>query len=66
MHWLDTLATVISRDGKDVGTVTSATRSCQLEGCRGIRIGVRWSNGQRTFPCSKGLTSVDDTTAQIL
>ncbi len=66
MHGLDTLTTVMSRDGKDVGRVTSATRSCQLEGCQGIRIGVRWSNGKRTFPCSKGLTRVDDTTAQIL
>lgn len=39
-----------------VGFTTGTTRHCTLEGCRGIRVGVRWpGNKYLTWPCSKGM-----------
>jgi hypothetical protein len=35
------------------GTVT-ATARCQMEGCNGVRLYVRWRDGHQTRPCSKG------------
>jgi hypothetical protein len=44
-------------DFEDVfGLTTGAVRECQLSGCRGVRVGVRWPDGKLTYPCSKGLT----------
>lgn len=43
-----------SRDAKKSGTITSLKR-CSLEGCTGVRLGVKWSDGRRTWPCSKGV-----------
>lgn len=65
MSDLNTLTTVRSRDGHQAGTITSTSRPCQLESCGGIRVGVRWPDGSRTFPCSKGMRFLDATTAQI-
>lgn len=49
---------VLNRDGQMIGVVvTGATRKCQLDGCRGQRVGVRWPDGRMTWPCSEGLTS---------
>lgn len=51
-----------SRDGKVQGTVTGATRRCQLDGCGGIRIRVDWPVGGRTrftWPCTKGISFSD-------
>jgi len=38
-----------------VGKPTGSTRVCRLEGCTGRRMGVRWSDGKLTFPCTKGM-----------
>jgi hypothetical protein len=46
---------VISRDGKHVGKTTGAVRLCQMEGCRGERLTVKWANGKHTHPCTKGM-----------
>lgn len=46
---------VISRDGKEKGRLTGGERVCQLEGCTGNRVGVRWEDGTLTFPCTKGM-----------
>lgn len=46
---------ILDRDGTTTGIATGSTRSCQLEGCMGIRVMVRWPDGHRTWPCSKGL-----------
>lgn len=43
-----------------VGRTTGTARQCQLEGCRGLRIGVRWPDGHITWPCSKGLEDTAD------
>jgi hypothetical protein len=40
---------------KATGKTTGGTRNCQMEGCNGIRIGVRWPDGHMTWPCSKGM-----------
>lgn len=47
---------VVSRDGKIKGQLTGGSRTCQLEGCLGRRLGVRWSDGTLTWPCTKGMT----------
>jgi hypothetical protein len=57
---------VYSRDGKLCGVASGSEYPCQLEGCTGVRVSVRWDDGHRTFPCSKGLTTRDDNTLQIL
>jgi len=58
---------VVSRDGSDVGLTTGSLHSCQLEGCSGTRISVRWPDGSHTFPCSRGMSyDMDDDSWQIV
>lgn len=55
---------ILSRDGELKGEVTSTTRRCRLEGCNGLRLGVRWPDRKVTYPCTKGMhvvTEQDDT-----
>lgn len=52
------ITSVLSRDGKSIGTLTGGERHCQMEGCTGRRLGVRWKNGKLSFPCSKGMDVV--------
>lgn len=40
---------------KAEGTTTGTTRFCQMDGCPGIRVGVKWNSGKMTWPCSKGM-----------
>jgi hypothetical protein len=56
---------VYSRDGELRGMASGSEHRCQLEGCGGVRVSVRWEDGRRTFPCSKGLTTRDDGALQI-
>ena len=46
---------IISRDGKHHGRFTGGQCRCQMEGCTGRKIAVRWNDGKLTFPCSKGM-----------
>ena len=46
---------VKSSDDKSTGHTTGGTRECQMEGCRGQRLGVRWEDGKLTFPCTHGM-----------
>lgn len=46
---------VLSCGGQQTGKTTGGTRRCQLEGCRGTRIGVRWEDRRITWPCSDGM-----------
>lgn len=50
---------VRSRDGETVGHATGSTHPCRLEGCKGVRITVRWPDDKITYPCSKGLEFKD-------
>lgn len=45
----------ISRDGKEKGILTGGRRCCALEGCTGVRLGVRWPDGKLTWPCTDGM-----------
>lgn len=42
------------------GVTTGGVRSCGLEGCSGVRVGVRWEDGSITWPCSEGLHRVPE------
>lgn len=58
-------AVVWSRGGKEEGRATGTFRQCQMEGCTGVRVGVRWRRDKRiTWPCSKGMR-LDNTSYQI-
>lgn len=37
--------------------VVISRRDCNLEGCRGLKLCVKWSDSRRTWPCTKGLTN---------
>jgi hypothetical protein len=56
---------ILSRDGTATGTLTGATRRCQMEGCRGEQLLAVWPDGTRTWPCTKGLKTTPDGTYQI-
>ena len=56
---------VQSRSGDVTGRVVGHGRPCQLEGCRGWTISVRWPDGHLTRPCSKGMAVVDTDTWRI-
>ena len=55
--------TVYSRPDPDevgeTGNTTGGTRTCTIEGCRGVRVGVRWGDGKLTWPCTEGMHKVD-------
>lgn len=40
---------------KPSGRTTGKAYRCQLDGCCGYRIIVRWDDGTHTRPCSKGM-----------
>ena len=46
---------VHSRDKQHVGHLTGGSRKCQLEGCTGRALAVRWDDGKLTYPCTKGM-----------
>jgi len=54
-----------ARDGRHAGTFTGHTRWCQLDGCGGVRMMIRWKDGKVTWPCSKGLKIRRDGKVQI-
>ncbi len=43
------------KPSKTVGATTGGERSCQLEGCGGRQIAVRWPNGKLTWCCTEGM-----------
>ncbi len=49
---------IYARDtDSDPGVATGSTHECQMEGCSGVRVTVKWPDGKVTYPCSKGLFS---------
>lgn len=74
----ETIKHVLPRDGIRKGRVVEKLKGevigrsdCRLEGCRGLRLHVRWPKveGQRvkvTYPCTKGMRAVDEATLIIL
>lgn len=62
---LSSVTWVLNREGTQSGTVFSTSRRCRMDGCAGIRIGVRWPDGHRTYPCSRGMREISADTWQI-
>lgn len=56
---------VYDRQGRRFGLLTGASHHCQMEGCCGQRLTVRWPDGKRTHPCTKGMTQRADGHLQI-
>lgn len=56
---------VYTRCGTVKGIATGAWHRCQLAGCTGRRLTVRWP-GQITYPCTKGLKERADGALQIV
>jgi len=56
---------VYSRGGKVAGQVRGQ-RCCRLESCSGTQLCVLWPNGNRTWPCTKGMFVREDGHWQIL
>lgn len=50
---------VVSKDG-EIGFLTGGNYKCQMEGCRGARLSVRWADGKITRPCTKGMVYSED------
>ena len=48
------------------GTVMRGRRRCQLEGCGGTRIMVKWPDGHVRWPCSKGITEQESNALRIV
>jgi hypothetical protein len=44
---------ILSRVKGEVGIMSGSTHDCQLKGCHGVRVSVKWPDGKRTFPCSR-------------
>lgn len=58
--------TVLSRDGRLTGKTTGGQRQCQMEGCTGSRIGVRWKDGTLTYPCTHGMVFCQNDVMRIV
>lgn len=58
---------VISRDGSEQGRVVSTYGSpCRMEGCNGIRFGVRWPDGKLTRICSRSISYINEDTVKLI
>lgn len=57
---------VRDRSGTVEGVVTGRTWRCRLEGCRGVRVEVKWPDGTVTRPCSAGMREVEPGVWQIV
>jgi hypothetical protein len=58
-------AAIYGRGGRNRGVIIGATDRMCFEGCRGVRLSVRWKDGRTTYPCSKGLILRNDGAWQI-
>ena len=51
---------IYARGGGKHGIASGHAKPCTLEGCPGTRVMVRWPDGKRSWPCSKGLEARED------
>jgi len=56
---------VFSNNGTEKGIASGRTSRCRMEGCNGLRVSTKWSDGKTTYPCSKGLINRPDGQLQI-
>jgi len=50
---------VIAKGG-EVGETTGGYRPCTMVGCRGVRVVVRWPDRKYTYPCTEGMSEIDN------
>jgi hypothetical protein len=50
-----TVEKVLDRTGREEGVTTGSFKRCNLEGCKGLRVMVRWPDGKWTWPCTAGM-----------
>lgn len=58
--------TIRSRDTGKIGYANNRFYRCQLEGCNGRRLTVKWTDGKTTKPCTKGMNLNHDGSWTIL
>jgi len=46
-----------SKFAKVAATVTGTYTRCQMDGCLGLRVWIKWPDGHVTKPCSKGIVT---------
>ena len=51
---------VWSRTLKEYGKTTGKLRHCNMEGCNGLKVQVKWPDGKTTWPCSEGMKKYRD------
>ena len=56
---------VFSASGTEQGIAKSSGYRCQMEGCTGKRLAVKWPDGKMTRPCTKGMFTRLDGNLQI-
>jgi hypothetical protein len=59
------IKTVISRSGREKGTVVGSRR-CTMEGCGAPRLIVKWSDGKTTIPCTRSMVSISSEEMKLL
>lgn len=58
--------TVWSKGRETAGKATGGERVCQMSGCTGTGIVVRWPSGKITIPCTKGMKKTGENEWEIL
>jgi hypothetical protein len=56
---------VYNASGTKSGEATGVNKRCSMDGCTGVRVGVRWNDKKLSWPCSKGLVERPDGASQI-
>lgn len=56
---------VYNADGSIKGTAKPHGYRCQMDGCTGKRLVVKWPDGKVTRPCTKGMFTRQDGNWQI-
>lgn len=52
----DTVVIGTTKEGDlEAGFTTGSYHNCQMDGCNGVRLSVKWPDGKHTFPCTKGM-----------
>jgi hypothetical protein len=64
--WTAIGTTVHNRGTTKTGQIVGFPYTCNLEGCLGARVSVRWDDGALTRLCTKALRRNDDGTLQLL
>jgi hypothetical protein len=56
---------VWDREGSEVGFATGGVAGCAMEGCHGVRVNVRWPDGELSKPCTTDMHERKDGGLQL-